>query len=327
MLGSAVARAGWSRAHKFLLNIGLVGASADWRRRRELRLFCLTAITALGGCASGGAAPQTSMAPMFPESKWGVSASQRVASPSAPIPKGGGIYKVGDPYQVGGLWYDPREQPDYDRVGIASWYGTDFHARRTANGEVYDMNALTAAHPTLPMPSYAYVTNLSNGRTILVRINDRGPYVADRVIDLSQRSARELGLERGGTGRVRVKYAGRAPLDGNDVRERQFLANGSPVGGERVAHAGMSYQPTPTSQTYEPPRQAAYAQNEWAPSARAAAPPRPRTIRSQDWAPPPERATTSRTWAMNDSTAAAPRSYSSTLNWSPAAYRAGLVAR
>ncbi len=190
---------------------------------------------------------------MFPESKWGVSASQRVASLETPIPKGGGIYKVGDPYQVGGLWYDPREQPDYDRVGIASWYGTDFHARRTANGEIYDMNALTAAHPTLPLPSYAYVTNLSNGRTILVRINDRGPYVADRVIDLSQRSARELGLERGGTGRVRVKYAGRAPLDGNDTHERQFLAGRPWSGGERFADARMDYAPAPPARGYEPP--------------------------------------------------------------------------
>src|SRR5262245_10092806 len=272
MLGSADGRAEVSRARKLLLGFGFGKDASRWLQRREVRLFCLTAIVAVGGCASGGGStPQASLSPslsspMFPESKWGVKASERVVDLSAPIPKGGGIYKVGDPYQVGGLWYDPREQPDYDRVGIASWYGTDFHARRTANGEIYDMNALTAAHPTLPMPSYAYVTNLANNRTILVRINDRGPYVADRVIDLSQRSARELGLERGGTGRVRVKYAGRAPLDGNDTHERQFLAGRPWNGGERVADAGMNYAPMPPARTYDAPpqpQQRAYASQEW----------------------------------------------------------------
>ena len=176
---------------------------------------------------------------MFPESKWG-GASPRVISSDTPIPKGGGRYKIGEPYQVAGQWFVPREQPGYDRIGIASWYGADFHGRRTSNGEIYDMRALTAAHPTLPMPSYAYVTNQANGRTILVRINDRGPYVANRVIDLSQASARTLGLERGGTGRVRVRYAGPAPLDGNDWRERQFLASRPWRGGVPVASAATA---------------------------------------------------------------------------------------
>lgn len=193
------------------------------------------AAAALGGCASSqsvvssGFAPRASGsaggAPMFPESQWGVSASRRVAGPNDYIPKGGGVYKVGAPYQVGGRWYNPREQPDYDRIGIASWYGADFHGRKTANGEIFDMHALTAAHPTLPLPSYAYVTNPANNRTILVRINDRGPYVGERMIDLSKRSADVLGLRQGGTGRVRVRYAGPAPLDGDDRRERQFLAS------------------------------------------------------------------------------------------------------
>ncbi len=193
---------------------------------------------ALGGCASTQGAMSGASAgrePMFPESKWGVSASRRVAGHNERIPKGGGRYKVGDPYQVGGRWYNPREQPDYDRVGVASWYGSDFHGRHTANGEIFDMHALTAAHPTLPMPSYAYVTNISNDRTILVRINDRGPYVGERMIDLSKESARSLGLLSGGTGRVRVRYAGPAPLDGNDRRERQFLASRPWNGGTEIA--------------------------------------------------------------------------------------------
>jgi rare lipoprotein A len=147
-----------------------------------------------------------------------------VAPVASSVPKGGGIYKVGAPYQVAGRWYVPRAVDTYEESGVASWYGPAFHGRRTANGETYDMHALTAGHPTLPLPSYAYVTNLDNGRTILVRINDRGPYVKDRMIDLSLRSARELGFDGHGTARVRVKYAGPAPLDGNDLAERQHLA-------------------------------------------------------------------------------------------------------
>lgn len=153
----------------------------------------------------------------------GVSASPRVASGRA-LPKGGGHYKVGKPYKVGGRRYVPRANPNYDRTGTASWYGSAFHGRRTANGEIYDMYALTAGHPTLPLPSYAYVTNRDNGRTILVRINDRGPYVGNRLIDLSWRSARELGFTRKGLARVRVRYAGRAPLNGSDAAERRHLA-------------------------------------------------------------------------------------------------------
>lgn len=150
--------------------------------------------------------------------------SPRVVASDGPIGKGGGVHKTGNPYQIAGRWYVPRAEPDYDRRGVASWYGSDFHGRKTSNGEIYDRHALTAAHQTLPLPSYAWVTNLDNGRTILVRINDRGPYVADRLIDLSQASARALGLEGRGLGHVRVRYAGPAPLDGNDARERRHLA-------------------------------------------------------------------------------------------------------
>ena len=101
--------------------------------------------------------------------------SKRVVSLGKRVPKGGGRYKVGSPYKVGGRWYRPKEQPNYNRVGMASWYGEMFHGRYTANGEIYDMNALTAAHPTLPLPTYARVTNLQNGRSLVVRVNDRGP--------------------------------------------------------------------------------------------------------------------------------------------------------
>lgn len=168
----------------------------------------------------------------------GTSASPRIFTDGQSIPKGGGAYKLGTPYKVSGRWYVPREEPDYDRTGTASWYGADFHGRKTANGEIFDMGALTAAHPTLPIPSYVYVTYLETGRTVLVRVNDRGPYAHDRIIDLSRQTARVLGLEGRGVGQVRVQYAGRAPLNGDDQRERQFLAAQPWSRGQWYASAG-----------------------------------------------------------------------------------------
>lgn len=124
----------------------------------------------------------------------------------------GGIYKIGTPYQIEGQWYYPQEDATYDNEGMASWYGPKFHGRRTANGEIFDMNLLTAAHPTLPMPVRAKVTNLENGKSVIVRINDRGPFAKDREIDMSRRAAEVLGFRDQGTARVRVQYLGRAPL-------------------------------------------------------------------------------------------------------------------
>ncbi|MEX1060220.1 MAG: septal ring lytic transglycosylase RlpA family protein [Methyloceanibacter sp.] len=164
---------------------------------------------------------------------------ERVVPLGQPVPKGGGVYSIGKPYQIAGLWYTPREEPGYDRVGSASWYGELFHGRRTANGEIYDMDRLSAAHPTLPLPIYARVTNLNNGRSIAVRVNDRGPYARDRVIDLSRRSAELLGFRNHGTATVRVRYLGRAPLNGDDSYERRYLANQSWV---QFAAKGKSSQ-------------------------------------------------------------------------------------
>lgn len=121
-------------------------------------------------------------------------------------------YKVGKPYKINGQWYRPALAPDYDEVGIASWYGAQFHGRKTANGEIFDMNLLSAAHTTLPMPSMATVENLENGRQVTVRINDRGPFADNRLIDLSREAARQLGFEKQGLARVRVRYLGPAPL-------------------------------------------------------------------------------------------------------------------
>ncbi len=150
--------------------------------------------------------------------------SPRVIKVGDPVPKGGGVYKLGDPYLAGGKWWTPVNDQAYDQVGIASWYGDFFHGRRTANGEIYDMDALTAAHPTLPMPTYATVTNMANNRTVVVRINDRGPYHDGRIIDLSRKAAELLGLYPKGSGAVRVRYLSPAPLNGDDTLERSMLA-------------------------------------------------------------------------------------------------------
>jgi rare lipoprotein A len=137
------------------------------------------------------------------------------ASPPPPAPPqagpapgevpGRGSYKVGNPYQIGGVWYTPAEDFSYDETGIASWYGEDFHGKYTANGEIFDLNALTAAHRTLPMPCIVQVTNLENGRALALRVNDRGPYARGRIIDVSRRAAQLLGFEAPGTAKVRVR--------------------------------------------------------------------------------------------------------------------------
>ena len=130
------------------------------------------------------------------------------------VPRNAGIYKVGNPYQIDNVWYYPHEQPDYDETGIASWYGPTFYGKSTANGEAYDGNALTAAHRTLPMPVNVRVTNLDNGKSIVVRVNDRGPYARGRIIDLSRHAAELLDVVQTGTAKVRVTYLGRADLEG-----------------------------------------------------------------------------------------------------------------
>jgi peptidoglycan lytic transglycosylase len=148
---------------------------------------------------------------------------KRIIPIGQPVPKGGGRYHVGQPYEIAGVQYTPHEDPKYDQVGMASWYGELFHGRYTANGEIYDMDRLSAAHPTLPLPVYVQVTNLQNGRSLVVRVNDRGPFKNDRIIDLSRRSAEALGFRHRGTAQVRVRYLRRAPLNGDDSYERQFV--------------------------------------------------------------------------------------------------------
>ena len=137
----------------------------------------------------------------------------------------GGTYKIGNPYKIMGKWYYPKEDYSYSEVGTASWYGKDFHAKTTANGERYDMNSLTAAHRTLPLPSIVKVTNLENGRSLVLRVNDRGPYAKSRIIDVSRRASQLLGFYTQGTTKVRVEVmekeskALKAALTGEPLEE------------------------------------------------------------------------------------------------------------
>lgn len=153
-------------------------------------------------------------------------------------------YKVGKPYEVSGEWYYPRENYSYDETGIASWYGQGFHGERTANGEIFNKDELTAAHPTLPMPSLARVTNLDNGRSIVVRINDRGPFEKGRLIDVSQRGADLLGFEKTGTAKVRVQVL----ADESKAIADAMRHYGSPAP-IQVASAPQAEQPPPPMET------------------------------------------------------------------------------
>src|SRR5271166_1473808 len=172
------------------------------RRWRGAASFGLTAF-ALAGCATQ--TPQVSYShghEHFSQAKYG-HASPKVVADGQPIPRGGGQYLVGHPYSVAGHRYYPAEVTSYTAVGMASWYGAAFHGRRTANGEVYDMASITAAHPTMPLPSYARVTNVENGYSVIVRVNDRGPYHGGRVMDVSSRAADVLGFKGAGTAKIK----------------------------------------------------------------------------------------------------------------------------
>jgi rare lipoprotein A len=159
-----------------------------------------------------------------------------------PLPKGGGRHQIGEPYQVAGVWFYPHDNPHYDKTGVASWYGPQFHRRMTSNGEWFDMDYLSAAHPTFPLPSYAKVTNLENGREIVVRINDRGPFVGSRIVDLSKKSADALGFRARGTAPVRLQYIGPAPLNDKGshlAAMNRELIQGTPLN-QMIAAAGSA---------------------------------------------------------------------------------------
>lgn len=168
---------------------------------------------------------------------------------SATVP----TYKIGKPYQVNGVWYYPQEDFGYDETGVASWYGPDFHGKLTANGEMFDQNAVSAAHKTLPLPSVVQVTNLENGRSLVVRVNDRGPFVHGRVIDMSRRAAQLLGFEGQGTARVRVQVmadesrvlAGKLAPSGSSQEPAVVAAPRGSVAAESLPPPGSSEKPKP----------------------------------------------------------------------------------
>ncbi len=199
----------------------------------------ITAGLVLSACSSGNessviasAVPKSDVGHIntktkFSSSSYGVVASPRVTT-SRHVRKGGGRRQIGKPYKIRGKWYTPKEDFGYDRKGQASWYGPNFHGRLTANGEVYDQFALTAAHPTFPLPSYARVTNLANGKSVVVRVNDRGPYHSKRIIDLSAKASELLDYQNKGVANVRVQYIKQAPLHGLD---HQFLSASYREGG------------------------------------------------------------------------------------------------
>ena len=171
----------------------------------------------LVGCASEPEHTAGNSSGRYFDAKLGVWASPRLVADGETVPRGGGGYLVGRPYVIGGQTYYPNPEPKgYSVVGTASWYGDAFHGRRTANGEIFDKGSITAAHPTLPLPSYVRVTNLKNNKSMIVRVNDRGPYHGGRVMDVSQRVAEALSFKGEGTARIRVDYIGRAGLTGSD---------------------------------------------------------------------------------------------------------------
>lgn len=168
---------------------------------------------------------ETSNVTKFSSKTFGVNGSPRVTTTRG-VRKGGGRYQIGKPYTIRGIKYYPKLDPNLRQTGLASWYGPNFHGRLTANGEVYDQYGLSAAHPTMPLPSYAKVTNLENGSSVTVRVNDRGPFSKNRIIDLSARAAQLLGYTKQGVAKVKVEYAGKAPLHGLD--EKTLMASYNP---------------------------------------------------------------------------------------------------
>ncbi len=209
-----------------------------FRRCSPFYLLIAAGSFGLAGCAQQ---PSTMMhgKEYFPSSIYGA-ASPRVVGDGEEIPHGGGTYKSGNAYTVAGHTYYPMQGKHYTSVGMASWYGDAFHGRRTANGEIYDRNSISAAHPTMPLPSYARVTNLRNHYSIIVRVNDRGPFAPGRIMDVSRRVAELLDFRRTGTTKVKVDYVGQASLAGSD--DAKLMATLRQDG--QLAQLDMKHPPT-----------------------------------------------------------------------------------
>ncbi|VUF15833.1 septal ring lytic transglycosylase RlpA family protein [Methylobacterium dankookense] len=254
-------------------------AGTSHRRGPALRLAAVSAVALLtANCSSNTQKFAGGPSGNGIDPKYGVKASPRLYNEGDVIPKGGGRRFSGKPYMVAGKTYVPREDAKgYVREGLASWYGSAFHGRMTANGEVFDRHSIAAAHPTLPLPSYARVTNLENGYSMVVRVNDRGPYHAGRVMDISEEAARALDFHRKGTARVRVAYIGKASVAGSDDRKLMatLRTDGQPAGLRspvmvadlgpseepvesfaKPARAPLAFKPAPEAEPEEAPRPA-----------------------------------------------------------------------
>jgi rare lipoprotein A len=227
--------------------------------RAFMRLIGVSLLAlSLANCATGPDNTKTG-------NKYGVKASPKVIADGEPVPKGGGYDMVGKPYTVGGKLYVPKEVKGYSATGTASWYGPQFHGRLTANGEVFDRDSVSIAHPTMPLPSYVRVTNMLNGRSIIARANDRGPYHDDRLVDVSEQVATSLGFKHLGTARVRVDYLGRAPMEGDD--DGMLLATlsdnwrpaqlGRAFPQKSQVASAAPFAPQPTSTEAKPPQSVA----------------------------------------------------------------------
>ncbi|HEV2531615.1 septal ring lytic transglycosylase RlpA family protein [Phenylobacterium sp.] len=185
---------------------------------------------------SAAAALLAACATVRPEYATQAPVHRRGKPPSAP-----GLKGTDKPYQVGGVWYVPKAQPHYNETGVASWYGDAFHLKPTADGEIFDKDRPSAAHTTLPLPSLVEVTNLDNGKKLVVRVNDRGPFVDNRIIDLSHEAARQLGYDRKGLAHVRVRYLGPAPA--LDPESRRYAYLGTPAPASTAAPAPLDKPP------------------------------------------------------------------------------------
>ena len=242
--------------------------AARSRRLTALATIALAALV-LSGCA---------------ETEFIVNTAKRTQEPTPQQPGAIGRYKVGTPYQIEGVWYYPAEDYDYRETGIASWYGPGFHGRSTANGESYDQNALTAAHRTLPMPSVVRVTNLENGRSIVLTVNDRGPFARGRIIDVSRRGAQLLGFERNGTAKVKVEIL---PDESQQIK---LAALNSPEGRREQMQVAAAPREIVASEPLPPVADGPNTQIARAPATRTPPPATPRpapTVAARTTPPPP----------------------------------------
>jgi rare lipoprotein A len=202
----------------------------------------------LSACASVTPAPQS-----FSAVVGSASSTQSYQTAQAPKRPGAPRYKLGGPYQAGGVWYVPADQPNYDEVGLGSWYGDAFNGKATADGEMFDMDSISAAHATLPLPCIAEVTNLDNGKIIQVRINDRGPFHPGRIIDLSRGAAKALGYYEKGTARVRVRFVALAPLGGSNALNAPVMTSAAQMHGLTPPESALSYPMPPAAEPIAEP--------------------------------------------------------------------------